>query len=273
MSKTFYIIGCPRSGTTAVAKILNTATNAEVHVEQEPKRELCIAARNLYKKQLSNPLETIRALKGKQISSASERGLVYGDKNPNYLQFVPYIDAVWNSKFIFVLRDGREVVRSSMASYKHWSGNYYGLEEDGEVSNPVSPEDDWWDYSRLRPNPGHPYYEQWKGLSRFEKCCWNWNEFNSQIIQHTGKLDKKKWALINMNHTTSEYLREIFDFLELEGFSASLVDEMLSSRINSLMEKAGLEHDYPHWDNWSQNKMKIFNKHCGKMMKRFSYYK
>ena len=269
--KAFFIIGCPRSATTAVAKILDTARNAHVYVEQEPKKELCIAARNLFKKEVHEPIEIIKGLRDRQICTANEKGLVYGDKNPNYLQFVAYLDLIWKAKFIFIVRDGREVVRSSMGSYRHWRGNYYGLEEDGEKSDLDHPEQDWWDYSRLRPNSGDAYYDDWKKLSRFEKCCWNWNAFNSQILSQTSKLDKDKWRLININRVNSVDFEEVFSFLGLTGFDSKKVEEILLSRVNSLMEKAGITHDFPHWDNWSQEQSEIFSKHCATMMDRLGY--
>ena len=81
MSKPFFIIGAFRSGTTAIAKILNLASNATVHVEQAPK--LSLESRQLYEGKLDDPLSIIRQSKEGSIAKDVEKGLIYADKNAN----------------------------------------------------------------------------------------------------------------------------------------------------------------------------------------------
>jgi hypothetical protein len=271
MENVFFIIGCPRSGTTAVAKILNIANNADVYVEQEPKKELCIGARKLYKNELVNPDNFIKILRNESISKTISMGKIYGDKNPNYLNFIPFLLKIWNAKFVFIIRNGYEVVRSSLGSYKYWRGNYFALEEDGEVSKLNSPEDDWWDYSRLRPNTDNPYYADWKSMSKFEKCCWHWNEFNKNILNFIYTIPPQIHRTIDINKFKAKDYEEIFNFLGLEGYDQQKIRDMLDKKINSLKEKAGIEHDYPHWNFWSTKDKEIFNKHCRDMMTALGY--
>jgi hypothetical protein len=92
------------------------------------------------------------------------------------------------------------------------------------------------------------------------------------MLSQTSKLDKDKWRLININRVNSIDFKEIFSFLGLTSFDYKTVEDILLSRVNSLMEKAGITHDFPHWDNWSQEQSEIFGKHCAKMMGRLEYY-
>ena len=269
MENLFFIIGCARSGTTACAKILSISTNSKVFVEQQPK--LCKEARDQYKKKITNPIKTIKNAKEYYIKSVTEKGLIYGDKNPNYLLFVPYMEELWKPKFIFLVRDGRDVVRSMMDWHDICGGNIYGMKEDEECSDIVSFDQDWWDYSRLRPNGGEPYYAEWKNLSRFEKCSWYWNEFNTQMFKHVSSLDKKRWRLININTVKVSDFEKIFNFLGLNGFNPEKIDKMITARINSPMDRTNMSNKFPNWRSWSDEQNKIFNKHAEKMMLTLGY--
>ncbi len=269
MTNIFFIIGCARSGTTAITKILSTANNAELYVEETPK--LCLEARDLYKGDLEKAEKVLKEAKEKRIKETTGRGIIYGDKNPNYLPFIPHLELLWQPKFIFIVRDGREVVRSLMDWHEISEGNIFGMSEDEEGSTITSPKEDWWDYSRLRPNPGEPYSGQWKTLSRFEKCSWYWNKFNLLMLDYASKLDKERWRLININKTTAEDFEEIFDFLGLRGFNIDKIDTMLNTSINSATDRGGISKEFPRWDNWSEEQTKIFDKHSGDLMKRLGF--
>jgi hypothetical protein len=269
-SNTFFIIGCARSGTTAVTKILNSSNNSKIYVEQEP--NLCIESRNLYKGVLDSPVEIIKNAKEQQIKTENEKGLIFGDKNPNYLPFIPYMEKLWQPKYVFVVRDGRDVVRSLMDWNKVCKGNIYGMKEDDESSNINSPEQDWWDYSRLRPNPGDAYFKGWRGLTRFEKCCWYWNEFNAQSLKYCLSIDNNRWRIINLNKVSSGDFEKLFEFLRLNGFNSKEINTMLSSRINTSKDRGKVISEFPSWTSWSDKQMEIFHKHTKQLMRIFGYF-
>ena len=265
----FFISGCGRSGTTAMAKILNTASNAEVFVEQEPK--LCIESRDAYKGMLSDPTETLRNLKEKHIDETINKGLIFGDKNQNYLPFIPYLEKLWKPKYIFMIRDGRDIIRSGIDNRKFMKrGGIFSMNED-DVNSSVTAKEDWWDYSRLRPNIGTEYHEVWQSMDIFEKYCWFWNEYNEVLLENLKKIESERYMLIDISSLTKEKCKEVFDFLGLEGFDPEKIENLISSKVNSLEEKTGKEHVFPHWKDWSAEQNNIFNKHCGVMMKKLGY--
>ncbi len=274
MADIFFIVGCARSGTTALVKMLDMAQNATVFVEQKP--NLCIEARNLYQGILTNPKQVIQEAKSEAIQKVLSSGLKYGDKNPNYLPFIPYIDELWDCKFLFPVRDGREVVRSLMDWHDFYNrklshSGVFAMKEDDPNSSVVSPEQDWWDYSRLRPNPGTLYCEMWQQLSRFEKCAWYWANFNKKALELFSQLDNQRWLQVNMKSLDSVKMKQIFDFLGLDGFNIQQIGEMLNARINSLQERAGLPDKFPPWSDWTQRQRNAFDRIAGDMMARMVY--
>ena len=274
MSDIFFIIGCARSGTTALVKMLNTSQNATVSVEQKP--NLCIEARNVYRGILRDPKQVIGEAKSVPIQNVLSSGLKYGDKNPNYLPFIPYIAELWDCKFLFPIRDGREVVRSLMDWHDFYSQKFshsgvFAMKEDDPNSLVDSPEQDWWDYSRLRPNPDDPYFEAWQRLSRFEKCAWHWANFNKKALGLFSELDNQRWLQVDMKSLDRFKMKQIFDFLGLDGFNADQIEEMMNARINSLQERAGLPDKFPRWTDWTQEQRNAFDRIAGDTMESMVY--
>ena len=274
MADIFFIVGCARSGTTALVKMLNTCQNATVFVEQKP--NLCIEARNLYRGILSDPKQVIQKAKSEPIQKVLSSGLKYGDKNPNYLPFIPYIAELWDCKFLFPVRDGREVVRSLMDWHDFYNQKFshsgvFAMKEDDPNSPIDSPEQDWWDYSRLRPNPGTPYFEEWQRLSRFEKCAWYWTNFNKKALESFSELDDQRWLQVNMKSLDRFKMKQIFDFLGLDGFNANQIEKLINARINSLQERAGLPDKFPRWTDWTQEQRNAFDRIAGDTIKCVVY--
>ena len=274
MTDIFFIIGCARSGTTALVKMLNTSQNATVSVEQKP--NLCIEARNVYRGVLRDPKQVIGEAKSVPIQNVLSSGLKYGDKNPNYLPFIPYIAELWDCKFLFPVRDGREVVRSLMDWHDFYSQKFshsgvFAMKEDDPNSPVDSPEQDWWDYSRLRPNPDDPYFEAWQRLSRFEKCAWYWANFNKKALGLFSELDNQRWLQVDMKSLDRFKMKRIFDFLGLDGFNADQIEEMINARINSLQERAGLPDKFPRWTDWTQEQRNAFDRIASDTMESVLY--
>lgn len=265
----FFIIGAGRSATTAFAKILATAPNGETYVEQAPK--LQIESRHLLKGILKDPAGTFFALKNPAIQEANQRGKIYGDKSPTYLPFIPNILTNWKSRIIFLTRDGRDVVRSSMNWVEYYKSNGFAMAEDDASSSRSRPEEDLWDYSRLRPNPGEPYFDQWRELSRFEKFCWLWANFNALGLSLLEQEDRDRWMIIDVSTANAATFENVFSFLGLGGFDRRRVTTMLDSRINSAVEKTGQGVRYPEWRRWSPEHREIFSRHAAVVMKRLGY--
>ena len=66
-------------------------------------------------------------------------------------------------------------------------------------------------------------------------------------------------------------MREIFDFLGLDGFNADQIGERLNTRINSLQERAGLPDKFPRWTDWTPEQRSAFDRIAGEMMEGVVY--
>ena len=269
MSEIFFIIGCPRSATTAYARILNTASNAEVYVEQAPK--LRRASRELIKGNLADPEVVLLEARQSAILETLSKGLKYGDKNPCYLPFLPHIFRLWNCKVILLTRDPRAVIRSMLDCYHLRPVNVFSMYEDDGVSGARRPEDDPWDYSRLRPNPDEPMFDCWGKISRFEKCAWYWANFNERALNAFSKVSEERWRVIDVTFSTVEVFKEVFQFVGLTGFDRDEVGRLLASRINSLEELTGSCNIFPEYEKWTKEQKEILARHAGPVMERLGY--
>jgi len=267
MCKIFFIIGAPRSGTTAISEILNTATNAIVYTEQSPK--LCIAARMHYEGILPYPKEFIYKSKNPHIEETLRQGKIYGDKNPNYLYFIEEIVSIWKCKFVFVFRDGRDVVRSCM-DFHIGRKPGYARYEDTTDSFITQPEEDFWDFSRIRPKVKSKMRKEWRNMDLFEKFSWGWAEFNRILLKKIKALKKTDCIKININTLTPKKLKEIFEFLGLKGYREEMISEKLCSKINTVKIEKNLK--FPSWKYWDKELMEKFNKYAGNMMRKLGYY-
>ena len=268
MSDVFFLIGAPRSATTAYARILDTATNAVVSVEQAPK--LRRESRRLIDGLLDDPRETLRATRGAAIESAHKAGLKYGDKNPCYLPFIPHLAELWDCKFILMTRDPRDVMRSMLTFSKVRRG-LFARAEDDRSSTITSPDHDPWDYSRLRPAPDDPMHANWRAAQMLEKCAWYWDAFNRRALASLALVGDDRWRLLDVSQATAAEIADVFEFLELTGFDNARVSEMLAARINSVEEKTGHGHLIAPFEDWSKEDQETLLRFAADTMHTLGY--
>ncbi len=257
----FFIIGCPRSGTTALTNFLQLSNNCKVSVEIEPK--LCIESREMYEGRLSDPGKTLLDARQKLIAEVNEKGLLFGDKNPNYLPFLTTMERLWQPKYVFVVRDGREVVRSMMDWHQLSRGSFFDQSEDSSISKKTRL-DDWWDYSRIRPREEMLPFE-WLALSRFEKMAWYWNKFNQLMIKSINKIDPARTYLVNLSETNHPWDR-LVDFLSLEFEDISVATQVMTKKVNSVKDRFNVDNVFPEWTEWDTDLTESFDRQASPMM-------
>ncbi len=266
----FYIIGCARSGTTAIAKILGRCENVEVGIELLP--NLCIESRNLYQNNLKiNPKTVLTEARKNQIQQVNNKGKIFADKNVNYLPFIPHMSKLWNPKYLFVIRDGKDVVRSLMDWHSLSRGNIFGRKEDDITSKVVKPEQDWWDYSRIRPLVGETYYDEWPNLSRFEKCSWYWNKYNLELLKQMDSIPDEKKMTIKLSSSNVDEILEVMNFLNLKPLKIEEINFLLKKRINSSKDRFNIEENFPRKLNWSNDLNLKFEKFAGKLYEELGF--
>jgi len=270
IEKIFFIIGAFRSGTTAVARILNLASNANVYVEQPPK--LSRETRDLYDGRLPNPGEIVKVAKQPSINEDLSKGLIYGDKSANYLPFIPYLNKIWGCQFVFVVRDGRNVVRSMIDWQQVINSKLYRRNEDSDGFPYKSVEDDYWDYSLIRPKVDDPYFDIWKKMEVFEKFCWYWQEYNEIMYAAISMLPINKYKIILIDRCTAGTIRDLYSFLSMEGFDGNRVEELLAAKINTTRQRGIAKDPFPPWIHWSTLRQECFADIAGNMMRKLGYW-
>lgn len=274
----YFVVGCARSGTTSLAKILDDFTNGVCLMEPEP--NLGYESRKMLDGAYTTPFKLVAETIINRAASVLDSGFIYGEKNVTLGPFIPYIDKLANAKFVYVKRDGRDVVRSLINWHNQMFGNIYReCSEPGDLSDrarkviknlPI--EDDMSDYARPRPGPDNMWYEKWPTFTRLEMCAWYWSYINELLIEELEKLDQDKWKIINYTHPQASDIMSIAEFLELEGLDSLTIQELLDRKINSVEDRIGKSSDFPKWDDWTPTEKAQFECIAFNSMKRMGFY-
>lgn len=249
--KLYFIISTGRTGTRSLAKFLNHfSVNYALHeplpnllnegndyarglIDNEKIKKKFVAARQFhFKKALANP----------KVQN-------YIESNNRLYSFIDQLRELYNEvKFIHVVRDGRDVVRSGL------SRKFYTKHDTAY---------------RIRADyfPDDPFYERWEYLDQFEKVCWWWLKKDKMIYSSTyNHPDSIMIKFNDLFDSEKKYpgLRKILDFIELE-----VTDE----EINRYLQRVNYtkKFDFDHWSNWDNTTMKKFKAIAGQHMIRLGY--
>lgn len=274
----FFIIGCSRSGTTALTQILDTASNGECVVE--PMSNLSRESRLLMDGRLADPVAKLKEIVIPRVEEGLGRSGLYGEKNVTYGPFIPYLYDLLKCRFVFVKRDGRDVVTSLINWHEQKFGNIY--RECGETGN-LSPEavsyvadlpasiDDA-DFARPRPLEGDPLFAEWGTLTRLEMCAYYWARINTQFLDELERLPAGAWTEIDFTRPLPCHLMDVAAFCGLEGLDAGTAASMLERRINSLPDRGSAPGTFPNWENWDDSVRRKFERIADETMRRLGYF-
>lgn len=276
----YFILSCARSGSTSLAKILNTATNTIC--QSEPMPNLSRETRLAMEGKL-NDLEIDLILEEsviKRVNDFSNEYGVYGEKNVTFAPFITKMYQKLGCKFIFLKRDGRDVVTSMINWHEQKFGNFY--KEANSKGNPSNDAlnaaknllafEDISDFSRPRPIKGDSFYDEWNTLSRFEMCCYYWSYINELYLKELSKIPKEAYIELDYTNVTPERMIEIGDFLGLLDFEYEKINEMLNNKINSLEDRGHVSGKFPKWINWDSTYREKFDRFASKTMYKLGYY-
>lgn len=244
--KTFFVLSAGRCGTMTLAHILNTATNARVwhHPQPDPIKESLLA----YWGDIDKKKAFWKA-RYPIIHKTWSEGLIHGESD---LLMTPFCGILANeipdSKFILLVRDPRDFVRSGMRR------NYY-------CGHP-------WDFGRLKPKEGTDAFEAWNKRNQFEKVCWLWRETYEHILKITNKISRERLFVLRFEDLEKDAAKaeELFDFLGLKGFHRDKIGKILQEKLNS--QKGG---HFSQPKDWSDELLNELWNECGEVAKVFGY--
>jgi hypothetical protein len=276
-SRIYFVTSCARSGSTSLARILDTATNGRCLVEPMP--NLNAESRDMMEGRIAEPHRIVAEQIVPRVAGALDAGMVYGEKNVTLGPFIPHLHHLLRCRFVWIVRDGRDVVRSLMNWHMEAFGNIYrectaddALSAQARASVEQVPAAlDTADYARPRPQPGDPWHDRWLSLSRFQMTAWYWSYINRFFSSELCRLPSDTWMRIDYTRITVDRVAELFAFLGLEGFDARRVEEMLARRINSLEDRFQTEGRFPRWSQWTPEQRRQFEEIAGATMRDLGY--
>ncbi|MFC1634588.1 hypothetical protein ACFL5Z_07070, partial [Planctomycetota bacterium] len=236
--KTFFLTGAGRSGTTSCIRILGTASNAQTFSEPSPRMPLQIRGYTLGK--LLDPKPLIWRARIEKIREVLSQGKIYGEKDLQTFCWLPYYRELFNPRFVFVMRDGRDVITSLMNWHYIIHGTIYREVDDIHLLSeqalerltnlPI--EKDLTEQARPRPLPEDTCFDEWKSMSRLEMLTWYWSYVTRVIQRDLCIIGDEHWTSIDYSRDIQlSQFEKLFDFLRLEGFQSDVVQPMLDRKI------------------------------------------
>jgi len=279
MSPCYFVLACARSGSTSLARILDLATNGKCAIEPSP--NLNRETREVMEGRLNDPMQVVQELIVPRVKEQLAKVEIYGEKNVTYGPFIPYLYEALRCKFVFLRRDGRDVVRSLVDWHDRMFGSIYRECRDSGTLSPTAMtraaelpvHKDTSDYARPRPLPEHSLYGEWPNLSREEMCAYYWSFINELYINALAKIPRDHWIELDYAAPDTIDIERVYNFLGLKEFDTARVREMLTSRINSLSDRIGEADTYPAWPNWDGGLRRRFDRIAGETMSRLGYYR
>ena len=188
------------------------------------------------------------------INSFSEN--IYVESSYHYFGLIDILPNVFkNHRLVYLVRDGREWVRS------HMNREWYTTKNIPSIFRTI-----------LTPDPKDKYYKKWNSMSRFEKICWAWVKINKSALEGLKKNPNAKLFyfedIFNSNQKY-ENLKKLVDFATFfSDFKVNYktIDDKLEKKVNMPNE-----YKFPIWKNWSNEQKKQFNAICGPLMSKLGY--
>jgi peptidoglycan/xylan/chitin deacetylase (PgdA/CDA1 family) len=275
MSSTF-IVGCARSGTTSLLKVLGLSRQAYCLVEPMP--NLNMESREMLEGRLSDPYEVLARRLAPRVGKVLSKRPHYIEKQVSLLPFMKHLDRLFRCKFIIPIRDGRDVV----CSLVNWHNQmfpciYQECRERGDLSKRAEAVLarqvglDPFDYSLPRPSRDDPWHKEWRSLSRFEMATWYWSYINRLAVSLASEVDPARVLIVDYTRPTTETIKIIYEFVGLTDFDETAIASILQGRVNSLEDRIQESGVFPPWRDWTTLQKQRFTEIAYDTMRLLGY--
>lgn len=248
-----FVLSTGRAGTRTLAALLRLAGNVIVYHEPKPPIFGLSSLSYQYKdNDLANVIlrESFLTLRKNQLLHSLRCNRGYVETGPDSTFLAPVIlEALHNVKFIHLVRDPRDVVKSGMR--RGWyEGHPY-------------------DNTRITPRKGTAYQQEWDNLTSFQKNLWLWNETNSWILDFCNRLQADHRILIHSEDIFGAHagtIEEIFSFIGSEPPAERKILHILGKKIN-----AQKTNHFPDASDWTEDMINDLKTFCGQTAKILGY--
>jgi hypothetical protein len=232
-----FVLSTGRVGTKTLAALIGLARN--VFSYHEPRPLLYGLSKLSYEysdnADVSKVLQEAFFVTRQELMKRSlDCDMGYVESSPQVTFLAPFIlKIVPNVRFIHLVRDPRDVVRSGMRR-KWYEG--HGA-----------------DKTRIIPRPDSSAGREWESYSAFKKNLWLWNETNSWILKFTSGVPAERILLLHSEKifgAREETLRKLFTFVGSSLPPGRKIAHVLGKKLNQ--QKTGTFPESEVWSNEMQ---------------------
>lgn len=173
-----FVLSTGRTGTTTLARLLDTSPELESYHEPVPSlAHVSLLAHRAGDDQLTEPDRwdaIVDAGRAEYVARAANAGRIYAETNNRLAYLAPSLSRFFPaSKFVFLHRHPYDVIRSGR-SRGWYEGNA-------------------WDWCRIRPLSGDPYFDEWEGMHPTQRIAWLWRTTNEFVQESLNHLSPERW--------------------------------------------------------------------------------
>lgn len=257
-----FIVSTGRTGTKFLANFFNTFFEDTLSLH-EPNPTLFNLGTNFIKGNISFH-EAIKGLDIQRLHICRRLNKnnirFYVESNSYLSNLIPVVNEYYNSpKFVFIIRNGKDYVRSYYSKRPSNIG-YYALSDESPRKGITS-----------NDFPDDRFYGRWEAMSRFERVCWVWVKRNQMIENFlTNDISWIKVRFEDVFNNGYTGLWEIIDFFDLR--KQIKIDRHETNKI--FTEKSNINKKYllpKNFEDWQEEKKEIFEEICGEYMEKLGY--
>lgn len=201
----------------------------------------------LAKKILTNAFLTARE---ELLEYSLTCGRGYIETSPQVTFLAPMIlEALPNARFIHLIRDPHDVIRSGMRR-KWFDGHPY-------------------DKTRITPKPESPEFPKWSQYTPFQKNIWLWSETNMWIADFLQQLPDSQKFLLHSEDLFSldeNTVKRLFNFIGAPVPPKRKLHHILSKKLNAQITGA-----FPSTTEWTQDAKEDLRNMGAEALDRFGY--
>lgn len=225
-----------RSGTTTMARLLSR--HPEIRCYHERRRQLIRLSTELAHGIVDEATATAE-LDAIYVRSGVYRTPVYGESDHRLYNLIGLLSRLLpESRFVWLIRDGREVVASTRAR-----GWYRGEFHTGT----------WGEYRLQGDACGDVPHAEWEAMTPFEKNCWYWAFVNRRIGAQLEQVAPDRWMVLRLEDLASS-ATSLFQFLGVTPIEVGAARENPTRRTI-------VRHD-----RWGASEKNAFERWCGETM-------
>lgn len=237
----FFVVTTGRSGSMSLAKILSQHPLCICRHEQH-RILIKLAAEWRHGVLDTDELSCYLAYKGERMFPHRIGLQLYGESDQKLSFIIPFLaEFGHNAKFIWLIRDGRDVVASMV------SRGEYSREEARTVPHL------WAKYRIEGDRTGDVSTETWERMDAFEKCCWYWTYTNNLIAADLRALNTEQWIMVRLEELEAS-LDQLVEFLGLPYYPLRI----LRANKNYARSYKPIQ--------WSRHEKAAFERWCGDAM-------